>query len=372
MKPMPLSKLLTAICFCISLGFANAQQMNTSAETLSLLFIGDVMGHGPQIKSAWVDSTESYDYNGVFAPLKKVMQNRDFAVANLEVTLAGPPFDGYPQFSSPDALAEGLRNNGVDVLVTANNHSCDRRLNGVVRTIEVLDSYNILHTGTFLNQEHRDSTNLLILKKGSFRIGLLNYTYGTNGLPTPAPTIVNRIDTALIASDIAMSKSDSLDKLIVFIHWGKEYQLHPSDEQINLGQFLFDKGVDIVIGSHPHVIQRMELHRDTVNFKDKFIAYSLGNFVSNQRDTYRDGGAMVEISLTKNGTTTTIDNAGYLLTWVHRPTINNKVFYEVLPCSLIEQNAFQDIQEAEKMKIYMELAREHFDAENIGVKELSH
>ena len=364
------TKLLTTTCLCILALFGSAQQAKSGAEKLSLLFIGDVMGHGPQIKSAWVDSTESYDYHNVFSPLKKVMEGRDFTIANLEVTLAGPPFDGYPQFSSPDALAEGLKDNGVDVLVTANNHSCDRRLAGVQRTIEVLDSSNILHTGTFLNQAHRDSTNLLVLTKGSIRIGLLNYTYGTNGLPTPTPTVVNRIDTAIIASDIALSKRDSLDKLIVFIHWGKEYQLHPSSEQINLGQFLFEKGADIVIGSHPHVIQRMELHRDTVNFKDKFIAYSLGNFVSNQRDTYRDGGAMVEISLTKKGSITTIDNAGYMLTWVHRPTIDNKVHYEVLPCALVEQLEFQDIQEAEKMKLYMKLARAHFGAENIGVTEI--
>ena len=93
---------------------------------MSLLFLGDIMGHGPQIKSAWNDSLKKYDYNEVFKPVGDIISSVDFAVANLKVTLAGPPFDGYPQFSSPDELAEACKNNGIDVLVTANNHSCDR------------------------------------------------------------------------------------------------------------------------------------------------------------------------------------------------------------------------------------------------------
>lgn len=366
------TKLFTTICLCLSIFFSKAQEHHAHADTLSLLFIGDVMGHGPQINSAWVDSTEEYNYKDVFAPIGPVIQMSDFAIANLEVTLAGPPFKGYPQFSSPDALAYGLRDNGVDALVTANNHSCDRRLLGVERTIKVLDTAKILHTGTFLDKEQRDSSNLLILKKGDFRIGILNYTYGTNGLPTPAPTMVNRIDTALMSADIKLSKTQSLDKLIVFIHWGNEYQIHPSSDQINLGDFLFDHGADIVIGSHPHVIQPMKLMQDTVNNKQKFIAYSLGNFVSNQRDTYRDGGAMVKITLSKSQGVTSITNAGYILTWVHRPTIDGKVKYEVLPCALVESKEFQDVQETEKMKLYMKLAREHFTAENVGVLEISY
>ena len=107
---------------------------------MSLLFLGDIMGHGPQIKSAWNDSLKKYDYNEVFEPVEDIISSVDFAVANLEVTLAGPPFDGYPQFSSPDELAEACKNNGIDVLVTANNHSCDRGSKGIQRTNQVLDS----------------------------------------------------------------------------------------------------------------------------------------------------------------------------------------------------------------------------------------
>ena len=172
--------------------------LSSTAQEMSLLFLGDIMGHGPQIKSAWNDSLKKYDYNKVFEPVEEIISSVDFAVANLEVTLAGPPFDGYPQFSSPDELAEACKNNGIDVLVTANNHSCDRGSMGILRTNRVLDSLEILHTGTFSNQQNRDSLNLLVLEKENIRIGLLNYTYGTNGIPFHAPTYVNLLDSSLI------------------------------------------------------------------------------------------------------------------------------------------------------------------------------
>ena len=123
------------------------------------------MGHGPQIRSAYQNSQKKYDYNEVFNPLEDIISSVDFAVANLEVTLAGPPYMGYPQFSSPDELAVACKNSGMDVLVTANNHSCDRKNKGVIRTVEVLDSLKILHTGTFKDENKRDQKNLLILSK---------------------------------------------------------------------------------------------------------------------------------------------------------------------------------------------------------------
>ena len=107
------------------------------------------MGHGPQIKAAWDDSLKSYNYDEVFQPVEQLISSVDFAIANLEVTLAGPPYKGYPQFSSPDDLAVACKNSGIDVLVTANNHSCDRGSNGIIRTVNVLDSLGIHHTGTF-------------------------------------------------------------------------------------------------------------------------------------------------------------------------------------------------------------------------------
>ncbi|MDH5610367.1 MAG: CapA family protein, partial [Cyclobacteriaceae bacterium] len=298
------------VSLSILMSFVAVCQEADTTETVSLLFIGDVMGHGSQINAAYDSTTGTYDYEPVFEKIKPVIAAADFAIANLEVTLGGTPYKGYPTFSSPDELALACKNSGIDALVTANNHSCDRAKKGIVRTLDRLDSLQIGHTGTFRDSLERDSSNLLILTKGSIRLGMLNYTYGTNGLPIPSPTVVNLMDTAQMKLDIIRSKSDSLDKLIVFLHWGLEYQSSPSKSQEKLGQWLFENGVDIVIGSHPHVLQRMDYFEKNDSVPERFIAYSLGNFVSNQRVQKRDGGALVALELTKSGGETRITQKG--------------------------------------------------------------
>jgi len=340
-----------------------------SQDSLSLLFIGDIMGHGGQIQSAYDSDTKSYNYDPVFERIKPVIERADFAIANIEVTFAGPPYSGYPQFSSPDALASSCKKNGIDVLVTANNHSCDRRTKGVIRTIHVLDSLHIPHTGTFRSALERKLNNLLILKKGAFRIGVLNYTYGTNGLKAAKPALVNYIDTTQILKDIKNSQSENLDQLIVITHWGLEYQTSPNKKQVKTANFLLRNGVDIVIGSHPHVMQKAEWHKD----KNQIVAYSLGNFVSNQASINTDGGMMLELTLVKNDSTVKITNPGYHLIWVHKPTIKGKKVYEVIPCSLYESNEqnlrFMNSSHIKRMKLFMKNAREIMSA-NKGVSEI--
>lgn len=292
------------------------------------------MGHGGQIESAYNPKTKTYNYDPVFQKIKSVLDRADITIANLEVTLAGPPYSGYPQFSSPDALAVSCKKNGIDVLLTANNHSCDRRKKGIVRTLVILDSLQIPHTGTFRNSLEREHNNLLVLKKGSIRIGILNYTYGTNGLKAAKPTLVNYIDTAIMRRDIAKSKAAHLDQLIVITHWGVEYQTSPNKNQIRTTQFLLDHGVDIIIGGHPHVIQKAIWKKE----HKQLVAYSLGNFVSNQASVNTDGGMLLELTLVKNKGKIEITNPGYHLIWVHKPNINGKKIYEIIPCNQYEND----------------------------------
>ena len=342
--------------------------LSSTAQEMSLLFLGDIMGHGPQIKSAWNDSLKKYDYNEVFEPVEDIISSVDFAVANLEVTLAGPPFDGYPQFSSPDELAEACKNNGIDVLVTANNHSCDRGSMGILRTNRVLDSLEILHTGTFSNQQNRDSLNLLVLEKEGIRIGLLNYTYGTNGIPFHAPTYVNLLDSSLIKKDLKFARTKNLDKLIVFVHWGAEYQDQPNLYQKNFNQFFKRQGVDIVIGSHPHVVQPMHYIKN--NDKEFLTVYSLGNFVSNQRDFRKDGGVMFRCSIVKRDKAS-ISDKEYILTWVNKFYKNKKWHYEVLPCSnkTYGKEYFSRNEDYVKMQVYSDHAKNLFADYNINILE---
>ncbi|NOY36193.1 MAG: CapA family protein [Chlorobi bacterium] len=348
-------------------------QVSAVPDTMTLIFMGDIMGHDTQIESAYDSISDTYNYESVFGKVSPLLKRADFAIANLECTLAGKPYTGYPRFSSPDELASACINSGINVLMTANNHSCDRGKTGIIRTLNVLEFLGIKHTGTFRDGTDRDSSNLLILTKGNLRAGLLNYTYGTNGLPVPSPTVVNLTDTTFMKKDIENALAAHLDKLLVMLHWGQEYQSQPTKQQEMLAEFLFAHGVDAIIGSHPHVIQPMEYLPAEGELQERLVVYSLGNFVSNQRKRKTDGGAMVEITLTKNGGQTALQNYGYHLTWVHKFTLDGSLKFEVLPCLQVEKNGFTGLDEfsRKKMKLFLEDSRNLLEKNNRGIFELT-
>ena len=360
------------LLFSLLLSLQALAQEKAVPDSMKLIFMGDIMAHGSQIR-AGVDSTSGlHDFYPVFEKVSPIINQADYAIANLEVTLGGKPYSGYPRFSAPEQLAVAARQNGIDVLVTANNHSCDRRKTGILKTIRSLDSLKIKHTGTFADSLARDSTNLLVLSKGNIRVGLLNYTYGTNGIPVPKPTIVNLIDTVQMAKDIIAAQADSLDKLIVVLHWGYEYQSQPSAPQKKLAGFLFGKGVDIIVGAHPHVLQPMHYFPADSTSKERLVAYSLGNFVSNQRPRKRDGGAMLSITLTKHEGETLISNKGYHLVWVNKPIIDGRTTFQVIPAAATEQSKFDGLSpnSRDKIKLFLKDSRALFKKSNKGVKEL--
>lgn len=347
-------------------------QGSTSTEQkISLLFIGDIMGHDTQIWSAENRETKQYDYNDVFDHIRSEISEADLSFANLEVTLAGPPYKGYPQFSSPAALAVACKNAGIDCLVTANNHSVDRGLDGINRTIMRLDSIGISHTGTFVNRAAKDSLQPLVLTRNGISVALLNYTYGTNGIRVPEPAIVNMLNKDLITNDIEKAKLKKPDILVLFLHWGTEYDTVPSPEQSALADYFFSKGVDLIIGSHPHVLQKMVWSRDEETNKDKILVYSLGNFVSNQRKPKTDGGAMVRIEILKQGDSFRITEAGYYLIWVYTPVVNDRTKFYILPCSKFEDNPgfFSKAAEFEQMKKFITDSRRLLREQNIGINE---
>jgi hypothetical protein len=200
---------------------------------------------------------------------------------------------------------------------------------------------------------------------------LLNYTYGTNGIPVTQPNVINLIDTTVIRKDIAKAKESNPDIIIVFTHWGSEYQSQPNALQKKVTEFCFKKGAQLVIGSHPHVLQPMEWRKDS----NQLVAYSLGNFVSGQRDRYKDGGAMLQIELSKIRTdsisTTRIDSAGYILEWVYR-TATQKV-YHILPVPTFENDTTGFIKdEASRLsfKIFIEDSRKLMKKSNLHLLEI--
>jgi len=340
----------------------------SAQDSLSLLFIGDVMQHSPQITSAYNTTTKTYEYDHCFKYLKEEMSAADITIANLEFTLAGSPYTGYPMFSAPDETAVALKNAGVDILVTANNHTCDRRKKGIIRTLDVLDSLEISHTGSFRNQAEKEFTYPMLIEKNGFRLALLNYTYGTNGMPIDPPTVVNLIKEADIKADVKKAKEMGVDKIIAVMHWGAEYTHVPNAEQKLAAKWLFENGADIIIGSHPHVIQPM--YRHTSDTSDQLIVYSLGNFISNQRTAPRDGGAMVKINLVKENGQVRIAEAGYQLTWVWLPLEGGKRRYYVMPAAKYEADRkMMDAASHTLMKTYIKSSRVLLDAKNKDVRE---
>ncbi len=345
-----------------------AQQTDT---VLTLLFAGDIMCHDMQLASARNDSTGAYHFNSVFDYIAPVLSDSDIAIGNLEVTLGGAPYTGYPAFSAPDDLATSCMKAGFDVLVTANNHSADRRGAGIMRTIRVLDSLGMPHTGTWVSSEARDTLSPLMISGNGMRIALLNYTYGTNGITVNPPPLVAYIDTLRIAGDVKKAREKNADITIVFIHWGNEYDTLPSPAQKKTAQAIIRAGAGMIIGSHPHVIQPMTWLPDSTGAA-RPVVWSMGNFVSNQRRRRTDGGAMTKFELTRTNGEVKITSSGYILTWVYTPVINGKKQFRILPCSLYEDNPefFQSPSDYSAMKLFVSDARRLLDSANTGFGEL--
>lgn len=314
-------------------------------DTLTLMFIGDVMSHMPQVTAAQQEDG-TYDYAPCYRFLAPYIASADICIANMEVPLAGAPYSGYPQFSCPDNMMSQLYEAGVDVFLTSNNHTCDKGAKGIRRTIQVMDSLGIPHVGTYLDSVDFQQRNPLMVEKNGFRIAILNYTYGTNGIPAPNPFIVNLLDSACIARDVARARELKADYIIVMPHWGIEYERHQNKKQMGYANYMYDCGADMVIGGHPHVVQPITLeNKNQLGVPQRITAYSLGNFVSNQRKRYTDGGIIVQCQLVRDTTgIIQITHYEYLPYWVYRGVCQGKFQYHILPAKhAVENNKFYNI-----------------------------
>lgn len=302
----------------------------SQVRKVSLLFVGDAMQHGPQIKAAATDS--GYVYDRCFQHIQQEISAADIACVNFETTLGGKPYRGYPLFSAPDEYAIALQHAGFDLFFTANNHCLDTGKKGLERTIEVLDTLGVKHTGTFVNKENRTLYYPLMIIKSGIRMAFLNYTYGTNGLSVSSPNVVNFIDPKVMKKDIEAAKRMMPDVIIANVHWGNEYQTKASAAQQEVARFLHANGVRIVIGHHPHVVEPIVVSQENDSIRS-VVYYSLGNFVSNQRKTNTDGGAVALITLSQEeyGKPVKIESCDYELVWVNKFFEHKKPVYEIVP-----------------------------------------
>lgn len=268
------------------------------ADRAELLFAGDAMQHQRQIDAARRPDG-SLDYSPYFTALEPYISSADYAVVNLETPLGGPPYSGYPMFCAHDNYVTALTDAGFDLMLSANNHILDRHDRGVLRTISTFEAMGVPWLGVYRDAAHRHEHMPFIRHINGFRIAFLNYTYGTNGIRHGAAVAVDPIDVSLIEADIARARSRGVELVAVCIHWGVEYRMLPEQSQRDTGSRIHRAGADMVIGSHPHVIQPAEMAADSAG-RRHLTVYSLGNFLSAMRTPDTRGGAAVSVTLRRD------------------------------------------------------------------------
>ena len=316
-------------------------------KTVKMAVVGDIMVHDYQYNEAYDPSTGEYDFMHNFQDAKKYFAGNDLVVGNLELTFGGTdrPYSSYPCFNTPDSFLDAVKDAGFNLLTTANNHSMDTGRNGVIRTLDKLDEYGIEHFGTYRTQEDRDT--IFYKDVNGIRFAFLSYTYGTNGIPVPDPYLVNIIDDDIMVKDIHEARKNA-DVVVVMPHMGNEYESYPRDIFVSWADMMFEAGADIVLASHPHVLQKMEYRKvDHGNgVHDGFIIYSLGNFISSQTDPPRNASIILHLTVEQKGDAApNVTEVSFVPIWTQFRNASNvndfvvRSVYERLSLSQAEQNA---------------------------------
>lgn len=275
-------------------------------SSATILSTGDIMVHEPQLTGAKMPGKEEWDFSAFFKEVDTYFAAADFSVANLETTFAGNDgrnYTGYPTFNTPDSLADAIKASGLSLVLTANNHSYDTGAKGFERTQQVLSEKGIPYIGT---RPDEDTPMYTVQEINGIRVGFVSYTYETgrrNGLKTLNGITVKEQHTNLINSFsysevdkfyaevdtlMAAMKAEGAEATIFYMHWGNEYKTTENSHQNKLAQGLCDRGVDVIVGGHPHVIQPIEMLTAADGEHQTICIYSLGNAVSNQRQERMD------------------------------------------------------------------------------------
>lgn len=330
-------------------------------STASIGVSGDILLHSPVYTSA--KSGSEYDFSDMFKFISEYYNRYDFMVANLEVPLAGADrgYSGYPLFNSPDDIARDLKEAGVDMLLTANNHTIDQGHDGLIRTQQVLMDVDMQYLGTQMNEGDLD---YIVQEINGIHVGMVCYTYETgdtsdgrktlNGNPVPAKTTnlvtsfnPKQLDEfySEVEETLAAMRDAGADATMVFIHWGNEYELKQNQTQTTIAKKLCELGVDVIVGGHPHVIQPFETLVSSTGH-ETYCIYSVGNALSNQNrnslpntqnNTYTEDGMIFGVTFEKwNDGTVNIQEITILPTWVNKYWSNaaGKNLYYIMPLDI--------------------------------------
>lgn len=344
-----------------------------------LIAVGDIMMHSTQTRSGYDAKRQIYNFDSFFAPVKNILSKGDWVIGNLETPLAGEDvggYTGYPLFNAPAQLADAAKKAGFNILTTANNHALDRGEKGVIRTIANLRDRQIAFTGT--SASATQASKPLISTKNNISLAILAYTYGTNGIPIPKGKdyLVSLIDEKKIVKDIAKARKQGADIIAISLHFGDEYQRQPNPQQKQLVENLLKAGADIILGSHPHVVQPYKIFKfpgKNGKTRKAVAIYSMGNFISGQMKDYTDLGVIFQVTIRKKFPEKTAEITGIkaLPTWVHRYTLNNQVKYRVLPLEQTvtqKKDALLATSQYPVLSGYLQEMNKHLDSLNVQQK----
>ena len=274
---------------------AASPEENIRRYTLNFLAAGDNLLHDSVYRSQMVDGY--FDFSTLYTEVKSIIERADVAFVNQETVMAGASYgySGYPLFNVPQSLAGVLADTGFDVINLANNHAMDMGRNGLYATLDFLDTIEEL---TVIGAR-KQGESARIVTKNNITLGFLGYAHSLNGIALPAdnPNLVSMINRTRMEQEITALRP-LCDFLIVSVHWGDEYTLQPVRSQVDLAYFLASLNVDLIIGHHPHVLQRIETIT-LENGRQTLCYYSLGNFISHQRERERVVGGLAAVVFSK-------------------------------------------------------------------------
>ena len=303
----------------------------TATATLSA--VGDIMVYDPQIDDA-KQADGSYDFTHCFTGVSELLSAADLTVGNLETNFCGGTYSGYPNFNAPEALASNLAAAGFDILQTANTYSIQNGLTGLASTYRYVTAAGMAPLGTYYSEtQKQDNDGVLVREVNGIKFAFFAYTKGVNNmyLPDGSEYAVDvlykdyysnytQIDTAAITASIDAAKATGADVIVAMVHWGSEYELEPSSSQEQIADLMFQNGVDVILGSHSHIVGPMEMRTVTTadgTEKNVFIAYSLGNFLSSMTADYTQDSVILNLEFSKDSEgRTTISNVNYVPVYI--------------------------------------------------------
>ncbi len=336
---------------------SNDKKLETKKEVkkdvekrMSLVAVGDCLIHGAVYLDARTGNN-TYDFSKMIEDVKPLIEKYDLRYYNQETIIGGKNLgvSHYPRFNSPDEIGDNMVDIGFNLVSLANNHTLDKNEAGILYSNKYWKGKNVITAGTYSSKEERD--DIKVYEKNGIKYAFLAYTTTTNGLSRPANKeyLLNVYDEDLVKEDINKIK-DKADVIIVSMHWGEEYVFEPTESEKEIAKYLSSLGVDLIIGSHPHVIQPVDYVNDTL------VIYSLGNFLSGQRPMGIDKivGLMVGMDIVVKNDKVTFENLDYNLLYTYSTTSDTN--YKVIPFKNLNNSILNNYQQLQQK--YMDIVKQ--------------